>query len=129
MAAALVPLIAGVLPEVITLIAGLVHRAAPQAEAMMGAGTGPVKFADVFASVMGALTKAAEAGQIPKALPADETVKTVIQAVVSSMKLSGLLDVPTPAPAPITKPAAGQTGQAGQDLVLRAGQSVRITVV
>lgn len=95
MASALIPLIAGVLPDVISLIAGLVHRAAPQAEAALGSGTGQAKFADVFASVMTTLTKAAEAGTIPKQLPSDDVVRTVIQGVVSSMKLSGLLDSPT----------------------------------
>src|SRR6185369_16752496 len=116
MAAVAIPLLAGVLPDVISLIAGLVHRAAPQAEAALGPGTGAVKFSDVFASVMASLTKAAEVGQIPKALPPDDTVKVVIQAVVSSMKLSGLLDSSMQPAAP----------QASQDLVLRAGQSVRI---
>ncbi len=113
MAAAIIPLIAGLAPGVINLIASLVHGAAPQAESL-GTGTGPVKFATVFGDVMGSLTKAAEAGSIPKVLPSDDTVKMIIQAVVSSMQLSGTL-----------KPAAVAPSE---DIVLRAGQAVRIRV-
>ncbi len=63
------------------------------------------------------MTRAATAGTIPKSLPSDDIVRVVIQSVVSSMKLSGLLDAPsTPAPVGL------------QALTLRSGQSVTITV-
>lgn len=120
MAAAIIPLVAAIAPEIISLITGLVHKAAPAAEAAHGASTGPVKFADVFASVITSLTKAAEAGSIPKALPSDDAVKTVIQSVVSSLKQLGLLDA-----AAVVAPA---TATATQTVTLRAGQSVTISV-
>ena len=53
---------------------------------------------------------------VPKELPPDGTIAVIAQAVVSSMKLSGLLDSSA-------QPAASQVGQ---DVVLRAGQSIRI---
>ncbi len=103
-------------PLLSNLIAALVHRHAPVIEAQYGPGTGPVKLPDLFAAVIGDLTKAAVAGTIPKALPSDDTVRIIIQAVVSSMKLSGLLDAP-----------AG-VAVAPQAVTLRAGQSLTITV-
>lgn len=112
MAAAIIPIVASLAPDIIGLIAGLVHKHAPIAEAT-GPGTGPVKFADVFGAVMTALQNAAAAGSISKQLPSDEAIKSIIQAVVSSMKLSGLLDSPVPV--------------AGQSYTLRAGQSLTIT--
>src|SRR3984893_17289926 len=119
MAAAIIPLIASLAPTIIDLIASLVHKQAPIAEATLGTGTGPVKFADVFVSVMESLTKAKVAGQIDL-LPDDSTVKTIIQAVVTSMKLTGLLgSAPTPT---VTDPAAAST------LTLISGQSVTISV-
>ena len=112
-----IALIAALAPSLIDLIAGLVHKAAPVAETVHGPSTGPVKFAEVFGSVVALLTRAAGTGQIPKELPPDETIKAVIQAVVSSMKLSGLLmSSVTIGPAP------------AQSLVLKAGQSVTIKV-
>jgi len=115
MAAIALPIIEALAPTIITLITGLVHKQAPVAEASNGPGTGPVKFADVFSAVMIALQNAAAAGQIPKALPSDEAVKAIIQAVVTSMKLSGTLIAPP-------------SGSAPQAITLTAGQSVTITV-
>ena len=110
MAAVAVPLISALLPEVINLIAGLVHKAAPVAEVSNGPKTGPVKFADVFAAVMTALQNAAAAGSIPKILPPDDTVKAIIQAVVTSMQISGVLGTPaTPAAPSAYTVKAGQT--------------------
>lgn len=120
MAAAVIPLVATVAPEIIKLITGLVHKEAPKAE-QLGSGTGPVKFAQVFASVVGSLTEAANAGQIPKQLPPDETIKTIVQAVVASLQLSGLLDKSAVA-TPTQVPAGAQS------ITLSAGQSVTITV-
>jgi hypothetical protein len=122
MAAAAIPLIANLAPGLISLIVGLVHKQAPIAEAVHGPSTGAVKFGDVFASVIQSLTTAATAGSIPKELPADETIKTIIQAVVSSMQLSGLLGTTAVLPAPVLAVANPQT------IVLKAGQSVTITV-
>ncbi len=116
MAAAIIPLVAAVAPDIIGLIAGLVHRAAPAAE-KNGPGTGPVKFGEVFASVIGSLNSAAIAGQIPKGLPGDDVIKVIIQAVVSSMKLAGLLG-----------DAAVAAISPAQSLVLKSGQSVTISV-
>jgi hypothetical protein len=97
MAGVIVPLIASLAPSIISLIAGLVHKQAPVAETTHGPGTGPVKFTDVFNYVITALQSAAAAGQIDKALPSDDAVKTIIQSVVTSMKLTGLLgDAPAP---------------------------------
>lgn len=98
MAGALIPLVATVAPPLINLIAGLVHKAAPIAEQKHGPGTGPVKFSDVFNSVIVSLQNAALAGQIDKTLPPDDVIKTIIQAVVSSMQLSGVLEPPAPLP-------------------------------
>lgn len=97
MAGAIVPLISALAPEVVNLVAALVHHSAPQAEMTHGPQTGPVKFANVFGSVMEQLQAAAAAGTISKSLPSDETVKVIIQAVVASMQLSGTLVPPSPA--------------------------------
>src|SRR4051812_39662100 len=90
MAALAVPLIASLAPTIIDLITSLVHKSAPTQEAL-GPKTGPLKFANVFGDVITSLTKAATAGQIDKALPPDDTIKLIIQSVVTSMKLSGQL--------------------------------------
>ena len=90
MAAALIPLIAGLAPEIVNLIVGLVHPKAIAAEQKNGPLSGPVKFADVFVGVMKDLTAAHVAGTI-LVLPDDATVKVIIQAVVTSMQLSGYL--------------------------------------
>ena|ERR1700730_8571690 len=119
MAAAIIPLIASLAPTIIDLIASLVHKQAPIAEATLGTGTGPVKFADVFVSVMESLTKAKVAGQIDL-LPDDSTVKTIIQAVVTSMKLTGRLG-PAP-PATITNTAVASA------VTLSSGESVTVSV-
>ncbi len=117
MAGALVPLIATVAPEIISLIAGLVHKHAPVVEAANGPSSGPVKFADLFGTVIGALTNAANVGTISKVLPSDDTVKIVMQAVVTSMKMMGLLN------GVVTDAAVG-----GQSIVLKAGQTITIGV-
>jgi hypothetical protein len=124
MAAALIPIVAPLvlteLPKLVDLIVGLIHKQAPVAEASGGPGTGPVKFADVFVAVMNDLAKASASNQIP-GIPADGTVKTIIQAVVTSMKLSGVLgsmSVSSPAELPATQ----------GPLVLSAGQSITISV-
>lgn len=111
MAAAIVPLIAGIAPSIISLITSLVHKHAPVAEAKLGSGTGPVKFADVFSSVLQALQQAAGAGAIDKTLPADDLIKLVIQAVVGSLKLQGGLDI---------------TPVSGQSVALHAGQTLTV---
>lgn len=122
MAAAIIPLAAAIAPSIIDLIAGLVHKFAPVAEATNPPKTGPVKFTQVFGDVMTALQNAANAGQIDKALPNDETIKAVIQAVVSSMKIGGLLGSSTSPATPAT-PAAGP-----QPLALKPGQTITITL-
>ena len=122
MAAAIVPLVAGLAPTIINLITSLVHRNAPIAEAKLGNGTGPVKFADVFGAVIVALQSAAAAGTIDKQLPSDESVKLIIQAVVSSMKLQGQLDT-TPAPIAVTGVASGN-----HSVTLLSGQKLTVIV-
>lgn len=117
MAAAAIPLIAAFAPQIISLIAGLVHKRAPIAEATHGPATGPVKFTDVLSDVMLKLQAAAGAGQIPKQLPGDDLIKLVIQSVVTSMKLEGLLgenNIPA-----VTDSNA---------IVLAPGQSITISV-
>ena len=123
MAAAAIPLIAAAVttlgPEIISLLASLTHKAAPVAEAAHGPGTGPVKFADLFVSVMGDMARAHAQGQIA-VLPDDATAKLVIQSVLSSLKILGLLDGPAaPVPTPI----------ASQSVSLKAGQSITISVL
>jgi len=117
MATAIIPIITGLAPALIELIAGLVHQFAPREEQQLGAGTGQAKMANVFSDVVQSLQKAAAVGTIPKELPPDQTIGLIIQSVVSSMKLSGLLEPP---PTATLAPA--------QDITLRPGQSVRITV-
>lgn len=117
MAGAIIPLVTAIAPEIINLITGLVHGAAPVAEQKFGPGTGPVKFADVFGQVIMALQSAATAGQIPKELPSDQTIQTVIQAVVSSMNLAGQLTGVPFKPAPVA-----------QNITLKAGQTLTVTV-
>lgn len=95
MAATIVPIIAQLAPTIVSLITALVHKAAPVAETTNGPGTGPVKFAQVFQSVVTDLNTAANAGQISKTLPDDNTIQTIIQAVVTSMQLSGMLPAST----------------------------------
>lgn len=123
-AAAIIPLVAPLveplaeagIKELINWITGLVHKAAPAAEAARGGSTGPVKFADVFVSVMSDLTKAKAAGQI-STLPDDATAKLIIQSVVTSMQLSGQLDSATaallnPTASTVTPPSATHSAQA-----------------
>ncbi len=120
MAAAAIPLIAGLLPDVINLVTALVHKHAPVAEAAGGTGTGPVKFADVFVAVMKDLVAAKTADGI-SAIPDDSIVKVIIQAVVNSMQLSGGLGAtPKASPAPVAASI--------KSLVLTPGESVNISV-
>jgi hypothetical protein len=121
MAAALVPLIpalAPLAPSIIDLIVSLVHHKAPEVEAANGPGTGPVKFADLFGTVIDSLTKAATAGQIDKTLPADDTIKLIMQAAVTSMQKMGMLGS--------TATATGAPNAGG--LTLHPGQSLTISL-
>lgn len=119
MAAIAAPLIQTLGPGLIDLIAGLVHQKAPAAEQARGKGTGPVKYADVFAATMQDLINAHAAGQIPT-LPDEALVKIVIQAVVTSMKLSGQLSSD---PTAVALAASGS-----QSIILAAGQTLVVTV-
>ncbi len=110
MAAALVPLITTVAPSIISLIAGLVHKSAPAAETQFGPSTGPVKFATVFGDVMTGLQNAAAANQIDKTLPPDQTVQVIIQSIVTSMKLQGMLTGMPTTTTPALAPTALTTG-------------------
>lgn len=119
MASIAAPLIGAIAPQIISLITGLVHRQAPITEANNGPGTGLVKFADVFGAVVTALQSAAAAGSISPTLPSDDVIRAIIQAVITSMKLSGLLgDAVTPQP-------PGWTSRA---LALKPGESITISV-
>jgi len=108
------------------LIAGLVHQKAPAQDAALGSGTGPVKFANLFVDVMGDLAKAHAAGTIDT-IPDDATAKTVIQSVISSMKLLGLLDgsvvVDPAAVTTVTAPPAAAAAAKAQPKVPGASQS------
>lgn len=106
MAGIAIPLIAGVVPSIIQLIASLTHPAAQAAEVNLGPGTGPVKLSAVFDSVMGALTMASANGTIQGPIPDSKTVLAIIQAVVSSMHLSGLLGGIPAAPLASVPPAS-----------------------
>jgi hypothetical protein len=117
MAATIIPLVASMAPDIIALIASLVHRAAPAAEQKYGSGTGPVKFADVFAAVIDAMNKAAGAGAIPKSLPPDDAIKSIIQAVLTSLKLTGALDS-----------QALPVASTPQAITVVSGQTITITV-
>lgn len=107
------------MPEVIKLIAGLVHKHAPVAEQQYGPGTGPAKFGSVFAKVISDLQNAAAAGAIPKELPTDEAIKAVIESVVTSLNLQGLLGAPN-APAATQSPGT-------QAIKLAPGGSVTVS--
>ena len=128
------PLIAPLIPtitnDLITLITGLVHKAAPVAQAANPIpGTGAVRFADVFTSVMQAVVNAHAAGQITGTLPDEGIVKVVIQAVVTSMKLPGnILDMTGVAPLAAVAPIAVAVAGAVQSVVLKPGQTLSITV-
>ncbi len=111
MMAAFIPLAIQFGPSIIDLITGLVHKHAPVAEANNGPKTGPIKFTEVFTNVITALQQAAAAGTIGKDLPPDDLVKTIIQAVVTSMQISGTLGPTT-----------------GQVIKLGPGQSITISV-
>lgn len=118
MATAIIPLIAGLAPGIISLITGLVHKHAPVVEAAMGPATGPVKLADVFNRIITDLQNAATAGTIDKSLPPDEMIKLVIQSVVSSLKLDGSLNAP---PQAISVAAA-----TNRQISLAAGETLTI---
>jgi hypothetical protein len=146
------PAIEALAPSIINLITGLVHKAAPAAEAANGPSTGPVKFGQVFTDVVAALNSAAAAGQIAKTLPSDPAIQIIIQAVVTSMQLNGQLASPaaTPAanPSVSVSPGSGVTISSSglipgygvtingsssipsplSPVVLKAGQSITITV-
>lgn len=103
MAGVAVPIIEAVAPSVISLIAGLVHKQAPIEQANNGPSTGPVKFANVFNAVVAALENAVSAGQLDKtAVPSTDTVKLIIQVIITALKLPGgvLSDVPAPTSVP-----------------------------
>ncbi len=120
MAAAIVPLIAQLAPEIVSLVVGLIHGHAPVAEAARGSGTGPAKFADVFVAVMKDLASAHAVGSIP-VLPDDPTVKLIIQSVVNSMQLMGGLGAAAKAsPAPVAASV--------KSLTLAPGQAITISV-
>ncbi len=135
MAAAAIPLIASLAPSIIDLIVGLVHKGAPKQEAALGDKTGPVKFANLFVSVMSDLAKAHAAGSISD-IPSDDAAKTIIQSVISSMKLLGLLngasipDAPGPASViPTGSPVVpAATAPAKQSFVLANGQILTFSV-
>jgi hypothetical protein len=117
-------------PSIISLITSLVHHKAPVIESSNGPGTGPVKFADLFVSVMQGLTSAKVAGQIPS-VPDDASAKNIIQAVISSMKLLGLLNsVPTGIPGLVATTIATNSvvPNLNQNLTLKAGQTLTVTV-
>jgi hypothetical protein len=123
----LAPLIPVIGNDIISLITGLVHKEAPIAQAANPvAGTGAVRFADVFTAVMQAVVNAHAAGQIAGAIPDDGLVKVIIQAVVTSMKLpGGLLGSPV---AVVSADGSQTLPPSGTALVLKAGQSITITV-
>src|ERR1700757_3203287 len=120
MAAAFIPLIASIAPSIISLITGLVHKSAPKAEAANGPATGPVNFAQVFQDVILALQQAANSGVIDKILPNDDLIKAIIQAVVTSMQMSGTL----PAGSTATPPAIPATPVVPPSSVLTPASSV-----
>lgn len=119
MATALIPLIAGLAPDLISLIVSLIHPKAIAAESL-GQGNGALKFADVFVSVMSDLAKAHAAGSIVGPLPDDATVKLILQSVVLSLKLTGVLTGGAVPPAPVPPASA-------QSIALKAGQSLLVT--
>jgi hypothetical protein len=120
MAAALVPLALSLAPEIINLITGLVHKHATVAQVAKVPNTGPVAFADVLSAVGDDLSRAHAAGQITGPIPEDAIVKVIIQAVVTSMKMSGLLGTPA-LPGISTTPGS-------QSLVLKLGDTLSIKV-
>lgn len=115
--AAFIPLIAGLLPDVIKLVTSLAHPAVKEAETL-GPGTGPVKLAQVFEIVKSGLQSALIAKTVTDPLPSDDLIKIVIQAVVNALQLEGALGI-------TSTPSVSATGS--QALTLKAGQGVSIT--
>lgn len=91
MATAIIPLVTALAPEIISLITSLVHKKAPAAEAALGAGTGPVKLAQVLQDVTSALQSAVNAGTLPGPMPLASEIQNIVQAVVSSLQSQGYL--------------------------------------
>jgi FtsP/CotA-like multicopper oxidase with cupredoxin domain len=122
MAAIAIPLIAEFAPKLIDLIASLVHRSAPAAEAKYGPKSGPVKFAEVFATVMADLQKAIASGSIGKELPGEEAIKAIIQSAVATLDLTGSLNggALVVSASPSTTP--------GPAITLQPGQTITITI-
>jgi len=118
-AAILVPLIEGLGPPLINFLTGLIHKKALEAEQTHGPKSGPLKFADVFVGVMNDVAKAKAAGTI-SVMPDDNLVKIIIQAVTTSMMISGTLNGDNnPAPAVTVDSTSKQ-------FVLKPGESVTI---
>lgn len=114
MAAALIPIVASALPDIVSFIASLIHPKVKAAEAM-GPGTGPLKFADVLTATLAELVRAHASGVITT-VPDNDTVKVILQSVYTSLKLSGDLAATAAAAAP-----------GAQSITLKAGQSVVVT--
>ena len=141
MAAVAIPVLTALAPSILELITSLVHRGAPAQEAALGAKTGPVKFANLFASVMQDLINAHAAGQIAGDLPTTDLVKFVMQIVITSLKLQGVLGstavddavtVPVPTVAVTPTPAAPAAAVAvkpnSQSFALAGGGTLTFSV-
>jgi hypothetical protein len=131
MAAALIPLIAPIFeslaPQVIALITALVHKHAAAAQAQLGVGTGPVKLAQVLTAVNSDLSDAAKAGTIPP-VTATGSVAQVVQSVVGSMKLSGLLGASAASPAVAAKTVSAANATTGSLVVnMKPGETITIS--
>jgi hypothetical protein len=123
MATIAIPLIAEFAPKLIDLIASLVHRSAPAAEAKYGPKSGPVKFAEVFSVVMAELQQAIASGSIGKELPGEDAIKAIIQSAVATLDLTGSLNGSSAlvvSASPSTTP--------GPAITLQPGQTITITI-
>lgn len=123
-AATLIPLGLSLAPQIYQLIAGLVHKHAPAIEqAYPQPNMGPVKFSNLFDTVMGSLTQAAATGQIDKTLPPDDLIKSMLETAVQTLKQPGgpLADATAQPPA-----TSGAFAITGRQVVAHVGDVVQI---
>jgi hypothetical protein len=115
--AAIAPLVTSVAPSIIDLVTSLIHKAAPAAEATLGPGTGPIKAATVLSAMTAQLQQAATSGQIKASdIPSPDVLQVILNAVVKSMNLSGLLEASSTSTTP------------NQAITIKPGQSLTISV-
>jgi hypothetical protein len=113
MAALAIPLILAAAPLLQPLISSLIIHV----ERLFGAGTGPVKFANVVSATVQTAADLSTAGKLPGLLTA-ETIAMMVETEVQSLKASGVL---TPANAALIVSQPITTSTPGQQLHITGG--------